>query len=580
MNDFKINREKKTFVFDDGEEIPIPQDKVRQVLRTPAAKKYKQEIKESHEKFGKGPLETFYNQANQSFLGNTGQTAANYVVSAAKAFSPGEGQKELSFIDRIKDNFYAAQEAGKENLQELSELNPTASALGKGVGTVGEIAALRKFPGVAAVPVMGAAHSETSFLEPQEKGKEIASDAAVGFLLDRFFKGAQKIAGARKDIRTSKQAIQEAEAINAAEMTPEAIAKRKATYGQQRNAYETGVAQHEAAIKAATGAQETAIGELVSQKGVKTLGGIENTLKETLMLSEPIMADLEKQFGTRFSSHLSSDIEKVIHDTVKNEKNLLGKIQNGQLQVEIANQIQRLPRYRKIMDYIDKVPQRIHTPSGQATPNLSKNAINLIFPGYENMQISFAKLPENMGTKFSQTLKGEINSIQQSIKPPTPPNIAPPQFIPPNLVPVPPPVQPGGIYGKLASGLENMSAQNVKQSIQQNAPLGIMAKLAGIPLAKGAAGAAIGTMGINALTSPTVGGNALRKGLEHGGRFLQSIWAQAEKYPSFHDGILENPQERRSLTKEIEDVHDMPVEEKALYQSKINRGRPLDLPLQ
>ena len=36
MKDFTIDRENKTFVFNDGEVIPIPKDKERQVLRSKA----------------------------------------------------------------------------------------------------------------------------------------------------------------------------------------------------------------------------------------------------------------------------------------------------------------------------------------------------------------------------------------------------------------------------------------------------------------------------------------------------------------------------------------------------------------
>jgi hypothetical protein len=49
----------------------------------------------------------------------------------------------------------------------------------------------------------------------------------------------------------------------------------------------------------------------------------------------------------------------------------------------------------------------------------------------------------------------------------------------------------------------------------------------------------------------------------------------AQKYPSYHDGVIEDPQERRSLTKEIENDREMSMEDKAVFQSKVNRGKPL-----
>lgn len=84
---------------------------------------------------------------------------------------------------------------------------------------------------------------------------------------------------------------------------------------------------------------------------------------------------------------------------------------------------------------------------------------------------------------------------------------------------------------------------------------------------------AAGYAGMRGLTNPNVPGKLI---FQNGG--VMALQAAAEKYPSFHDGILEDPMERRSLVKEIEDDPTMPLEDKALYQSKVNRGKPLDGP--
>ena len=76
------------------------------------------------------------------------------------------------------------------------------------------------------------------------------------------------------------------------------------------------------------------------------------------------------------------------------------------------------------------------------------------------------------------------------------------------------------------------------------------------------------------LTSPTAAGQVARQTFQQGG--IEAIASWAQKYPSFHDGILDNPQDRRSLTKEVEDDFSIPLEQKAIIQSKINRGKPLD----
>lgn len=102
-----------------------------------------------------------------------------------------------------------------------------------------------------------------------------------------------------------------------------------------------------------------------------------------------------------------------------------------------------------------------------------------------------------------------------------------------------------------------------------------LTKLAGLKylLGKGALPAEAAYVGLNALTSPGAAGQAARMTFKQGG--IQAIESWAQKYPSYHDGILENPQDRRSLTKEIEDSYDIPIEQKAVIQSKVNRGKPL-----
>jgi hypothetical protein len=101
-------------------------------------------------------------------------------------------------------------------------------------------------------------------------------------------------------------------------------------------------------------------------------------------------------------------------------------------------------------------------------------------------------------------------------------------------------------------------------------------KLAGLKymLGKAALPLEAGYLGARALTSPTAGGAMARLSFRQAG--IQAIEQWAQKYPSYHDGILENPQERRSLTREIEDDAEIPLEQKAIIQSKVNRGKPLD----
>ena len=227
MENYTIDRQKKAFIFDDGEEVPIPKDKVKQVLRSPAAQKSKQESIEKWKQFSGGENEvlpigeaghSFLNNLSESTFGNIGDTAANYAVSGYKALSPGEGQEEMGYIDRLLDHFYAMQEGRKEHLSGQIEKSPNAALAGQ-IGGMGlELGSLQGLPAAAALPIMGAGHSETSFLEPGEKAPELAQEALVGYLLDKFFGAASKVAGHRQTRRGIQDAIRTAEESNAAEI--------------------------------------------------------------------------------------------------------------------------------------------------------------------------------------------------------------------------------------------------------------------------------------------------------------------------------------------------------------------------
>lgn len=89
------------------------------------------------------------------------------------------------------------------------------------------------------------------------------------------------------------------------------------------------------------------------------------------------------------------------------------------------------------------------------------------------------------------------------------------------------------------------------------------------------AGATLGAYGAaKALTSPGIVGQATRATFKEAG--IHAIQQLAEKYPSYRNGILDDPRDRRSLTKEIEDDSEIPIEKKAIFQSLINRGKPLN----
>lgn len=154
---------------------------------------------------------------------------------------------------------------------------------------------------------------------------------------------------------------------------------------------------------------------------------------------------------------------------------------------------------------------------------------------------------------------------------PQKPNLAP-MPAKPNVSPIPEPILPPaqGTAEAMGDFFENNKLLGGNTLV--NNPL---TKLAGLKylLGKAALPMEAAYLGAKGLTSPTAGGELARMAFSKGGIAAIDSWAQ--EYPSYHDGILDSPQDRRSLTKQIEDAQDIPIEQKALLQSKVNRGKPL-----
>ena len=320
--------------------------------------------------------------------------------------------------------------------------------------------------------------------------------------------------------------------------------------------------------------------------------GLEGEINQVIQQSPHVNQILIQKFGNNYIKNLNNNFRKAIEKILGNYKgDIVASLQNGSLQQEISQSIRASKDYNKIIESVDQVIPK--TTRGL----VSEINAELVTPGIKNVQKTLSELPDkiasnavkytekyanNLSSDLAQSMKVSERNVQQIPRQPNiipePPPVAPPVQATPNLQPVPTVPNPQGVYGKLASGLEKFNGQAVKDSLgalKNNASMGILAKIAGIPVGKIVGGGVAGISGASALTSPTRAGNALRTGLKQGAVVAYEIEERASSYPSYHDGVLENPQERRSLTKEIEDDPDISLEDKAIFQSKINRGKPL-----
>lgn len=176
-----------------------------------------------------------------------------------------------------------------------------------------------------------------------------------------------------------------------------------------------------------------------------------------------------------------------------------------------------------------------------------------------------------IGTKVRNT-EGVAGSLPTPV--PTQPSLLPEPVAPPPRVFTPTPEPALTPAQDMAESTGDFLQKNLMggRSLVDNP----VTKLAGLKYVLGKAALPIeaGYLALKGLTSPGTAGEVARQTFKQAGIQAIEVWAQ--KYPSYENGILHNPQERRSLTKEIEDDPEIPIEQKAIMQSKVNRGKPLN----
>lgn len=133
--------------------------------------------------------------------------------------------------------------------------------------------------------------------------------------------------------------------------------------------------------------------------------------------------------------------------------------------------------------------------------------------------------------------------------------------------------------GAMAERFETQPLGAQKAS-QEAFGLGALGKVFGVPKIGAAIGAAkgmrVGLEGtLRGLTSPSALGNLARRGMRGGGMRLM-VEQIASSYPSYENGIIRDPNERKQAVAEIEYDTDIPYEDKAMLQAYINRGKNLE----
>lgn len=222
----RVNPETRRLDLSDGRSLPIPsQFKEELFPETPEEELLGEEKSKLRGQANSAFMEGLFKAGEGSSIGRGTKDVGNYLSSVGEAFATRKGQEEVPFWERQSQNYQAKRKANETLSQEISEESPTASLVGTGVGIGADLLALRKLPGVQALPVMEAAGKGTDLIRnPLESIKDIGIAAAEGFVGDKIIGGLTKAAGRRGAMRA-----------NAAET--EAVAQQNAA-GKARNIFE------------------------------------------------------------------------------------------------------------------------------------------------------------------------------------------------------------------------------------------------------------------------------------------------------------------------------------------------------
>jgi hypothetical protein len=371
--------------------------------------------------------------------------------------------------------------------------------------------------------------------------------------------------------------------------------------------------------------------EKFSPKIIKSLNSeveksVVNLMKNNHEVSNLIRLQHGTDFFTKFSQSINADIENIFANS---SRNFQESISNGTLISEIENVIKNNPLYQDLMLEIEK---RTKFFGGQ------KTAAPIVFPGLKEAEEKVLNLPRmlaqdaqsaiekyaadiyiagqekaNRANRLLNTLEREpgvlpqppeikaenldlnqFRGLNQPVAPFTPPQpnqvapytapnpkaVAPQNVVAPNLINARSLPETQGVLGKLGQALENLNLGDIYSQVKGNAGsasnIGILAHLAGIPVKKTAVGLAAAATGAKGLTSPGASGKAIRSALNQTARVTADVNAQAQNYASYSNGVLADPMDRRSLNLEIEQNPQLTLSDKAMMQTKVNRGIPLN----
>ena len=508
--------------------------------------------------------------------------------SFGKAFHTAVNSGGLGGLHDIHSRLTKSPEEYKHNLranqeisEEIGEESPGASAVGKIASFGADFLATKGLSAAKAAPLLTVASSGSeTFDNPLEVGSRAAIASLGGALLDKGI-GALNTAAARRGASQAlpgRQAATRAQNVAGAEATAASnMAQKQAHSRAVQSVKSQNVAnsnKHSAALNlrknnmiSASNAYEQAntarnneIARINSEHGLSISARnaeIKSVQDENKRLFD-IFKSEEKKYNEEFQR--ITGLENFIPNVTLSEAKTILSAKPGS---KVAKAWKPIIERAKVEQekFIQNILSDSENAAGLPTkptlaqPQLPPEPI-LGKPNYPQEIPRPAIPPEPMAPTNIPNPEAPINQTFQPLPEPT---------LPP----------PEGLAERAGDLLEKPLATGRTMYNNPYTALGALKYAVG---KGGIAAGAAAYGGAKLLTSPGAVGQMARLTFKTAG--IQAIVQMAAKYPSFHDGIVEDPRERRSLTKEVEQDREIPLEQKALIQSKINRGYPLEERLQ
>lgn len=627
----EINLKTNRLVFDNGIEYELPKN-VRSLYENENVQKSYQDLikedRETREKIEQYPL---LGEAN-AFTRGIGQSAVgtflkNYVTgpafSAYEAMTPKEDQKEKSFLERTQENLKGRGIARTVSDEEIKEKYPFSYKFGEWMGLGSDLGApigrvIKSPAGVGAA--YGFASSPPIYEDPEGTIKGTATGAALGYGIGKLGEVASQRSarrGYKSDLEKLPREQQEARsAFRRAQAEKLEKASQELQGGVSRESLKVNDFINRALnLSESAGSREAASVEkfltkiesglpdnLKNSDIVKVFDSLEGRMAratpEELPLFEAAKQHLVEQIpiGAAYN-RVKDKIGSQIVENFRFGDGKLGKVIDGRVR-KVVEEMNPEEFYNTLMDgsFKDIIKNEVKEgfkefygnkysgkSSGKAAylRGVEERAENFVEKNMDWIEKDLFDLAKEANEWANYVHKRVSSRVRNATGSPNPTMDIPPTN---QLIMPPEPVEP--YSGWLARRFEDTPftpMSDLKDVGKKSAGMGLIGKILGIPAAYGkaalkgvAGGARTGLEGTaRFLTAPTRVSEMTRDVIMRGGIpvLVESI---ANTYPSYEKGILLDPMDRIDAVAEVENNPYIPLEQKAILQAKINRGRNIE----